>query len=92
MTTRCRSCGAPVLWVTQPNGKAMILDANPDGTAATFDDGNIALRVSEQLFATDDGSTIGALHAVVKGRDDVGDFPHRSHFASCPQADQWRQR
>jgi len=72
----CRSCGAPVLWVTTINNKAMPLDPEP------VEDGN--------LFLTDEGvATViepGSLW------DHLPIPRYVSHFVSCPDRDQWRKK
>lgn len=72
--SRCRSCGAAVLWCrAAASGKQMPVDLEP------AEDGNLSLSVD--LF--------GARIAVV---DPYAPMPrHKSHFATCPQADQWRR-
>jgi len=67
---RCRSCGAPILWVvTVASGKRMPLDAEP-GPA-----GNLVLLTGGRARAAEP--------------DDRPPL-HTSHFATCPQAAEWR--
>jgi hypothetical protein len=79
MKGHCRSCGAPVRWVRTVNGKTMPLD--PDPTP----DGNIIAVVEPG----------GGRVAQVIGKDDLIDESvprYKSHFATCPNADQHRKR
>jgi hypothetical protein len=75
---RCRSCGAPILWARTEKGKKEPIDLEPNPK------GNIILRERE-------GSEARAIHGVP---DEVWpDEPrHTSHFATCPNAAEWRRR
>lgn len=73
----CRSCKAPVIWCRlQPIGAVTPIDAEP------CEHGNIALSMVK-------GEVIGRV--LKKGEE----YPHprrTSHFATCPQAKQWRTK
>jgi hypothetical protein len=81
----CRSCGQPMeMGVTVRAGADMPLDLG------TFDNGNIAI-----VGRTHDGKPL----ALVLQRADLDRARERgvldlrrSHFASCPDAEKWRQR
>lgn len=79
---RCRSCGAPVIWTVTHKGKWMPVDAAP------VEGGNIRLR-SEA-----DGDRVIAEYP---GREHPGLFDdadrarYVSHFATCPESDDWRK-
>jgi hypothetical protein len=64
----CRSCHAPVEWVSTAAGRYMQLDPG------LHDDGNLAIGPDGRAHATDDRPA------------------RRSHFASCPNAEQHRRR
>lgn len=70
MSARCRSCAAPVLWVTTENGKAMPVDAAPSP------DGNLVL----------DGGTARVVAPLLETADERARPHYTSHFATCPQA------
>lgn len=76
----CRSCGKPIAWVKLESGKNHPVD----------DDGYYELADSKpgEVFVTDSGKTFkikeGESYGSIKGR--------YSHFATCPQANQWRGR
>jgi hypothetical protein len=77
---RCRSCGAPIRWAVTVNGKRMPVDDQP------VPDGNLVLS----------DPTPGAYAPVAAAFDPqqlLIDDPPRfvSHFATCPQADQYRK-
>lgn len=75
----CASCGAPIVWAETVNGHPMPVDAE----ART--DGNITLIERETLPPV-------ALYGKVT-QPELGDPPrYVSHFATCPQATQWRRR
>lgn len=76
MTAKCKSCGAEIIWARTSNGHAMPLNAKPTKV--------ITLERPA-------GNTPGARI--------VGDTPiahiadgYTSHFANCPQADDWRKQ
>jgi hypothetical protein len=74
----CRSCGAPVIWVTMiETRKAMPLDAEP------VPNGNIVVDWRHHA-----GAVLTAEE--LAGPDELG-RRYRSHFASCPQASEWRK-
>lgn len=73
----CRSCDAPIKWARTAARKNMPLDCNPDGSLATFPDGNVVVTGWDGPFR---------LVAVVA----AGEGQHRSHFASCPHAAEHR--
>jgi hypothetical protein len=73
----CRTCGAPVVWATTKNDKAMPIDAQPVA------DGNVELAA---------GPTPGTVAATVLSGPSLMPGPLRkSHFATCPDADDWRR-
>jgi hypothetical protein len=79
---RCRSCGAPLRWVTSDaSGAAMPLDAAP--TSA----GNVVLETD----------LLGGESAVVLGPDaadtarDAGEELWMPHWKTCPDAERWRR-
>jgi hypothetical protein len=74
--SRCRSCGASVIWTVTVNGKKMPVDAEPSCDGVFF-------------LERDDGD--GEVHAVHLARVDPGlhrpgDRLYTSHFATCPNA------
>jgi hypothetical protein len=77
----CRSCGAAVIWTETERGKRMPVDAEPvhdDGIAGT----TFVLRAEHEPPL-----------AVAAWPAAFPDEPHYvSHFATCPDADDWRRR
>ncbi len=73
----CRSCNASIVWAKTFKGKLMPVDVHPSP------DGNVLLY-----------EETGLLRAEVQKGDDAKlkwvDY-RRSHFATCPAADQWRR-
>ncbi len=76
----CRSCRARVLWVVTDGGKRMPVDADPvpDGTLVIADRG------------ADDTPHVTSVAPDALLIDDPPRY--RSHFATCPNADQHRRR
>lgn len=74
---KCRSCGAPILWVVTTLGKRMPLDAEP------HPDGNVSLVPA--------GAMVLPAELVEQGKK-IGSKRYRSHFATCPNAAQHRRR
>ena len=76
----CRGCGAEIIWIRTPTGKAMPCDAQP-----------VAFRPSGtggEMVVTPDGRVVRA--DVVKGVGS-GSLGYISHFATCPAADHFRE-
>lgn len=74
--SQCRSCRAPITWAGTVNGKPMPLDAAP--------------------YEGDDERGLFAIHVVdgktlAVGATPADDPVYRSHFATCPNAKEWRR-
>jgi hypothetical protein len=81
--TACRSCGSAIIWTVTERGKRMPVDAQP------LDSGTV------QLVGNAFGESV-ALSRVLSGDSltaarEQGAPLHRSHFASCPEANVWRR-
>jgi hypothetical protein len=77
----CRSCRIEIDWAQLPDGKPVPVDRSNAGDPG----GNLAVR----------RTAAGTLQArVLKAGEQLqaGEVRGISHFASCPQAQQWRQR
>lgn len=75
----CRICAAPIVWaVNERTRRAMPVDADPSprGTVRLIDRGP-GLKPAFQVVPYEE-----------RGHDDL----HTSHFATCPQAGQWRSQ
>jgi hypothetical protein len=77
----CRSCGAPILWATvELSSTRMPVDADP------APEGNVLIRREP-----------GRIWARVLGGAELRqarhehESLHRSHFATCPDAADWRR-
>lgn len=76
MVQRCKSCGAEIEWVKTEYGKNLILDKEPNK------DGNVVLLM---------GKNGNVFAKVMKQGDSFPGKPKRiSHWATCPQSNQWR--
>ena len=80
--SKCRSCGAPIIWITTKAGKAMPCDAEP----IFFDLADMSDKDTKAFVKENGVIAIGIENP--EGQE-VG---HISHFATCPQADRWRTR
>jgi hypothetical protein len=78
--TACRSCGAPIIWLTiRPGSRRMPVDAEPSPS------GNIIADLDQAM-----GVVVSA-EPLRQMKVDTPDEPfYLSHFATCPQADRWR--
>lgn len=75
---RCRSCSAPIVWATTRAGKPMPVDAVP------VEDGNVEL-------APPPAGKRAPVATVLTGPSLLGGPLRKSHFATCKQAEEWRQ-
>lgn len=74
--SRCRSCGAPVLWIRTAAGRRMPLDADSWWIAPDTEGGELGLNAEGEA---------------VRGHSLPGEAPgavlvRTSHFATCPNA------
>ncbi|MBZ0118671.1 MAG: hypothetical protein K8H88_16840 [Sandaracinaceae bacterium] len=76
---RCRSCKALVLWTVTESGELMPVDFAPSA------DGTIAIKPG-----THAGKRVWRSRVV--RLDERGVMRRKSHFASCPNAPEWRKR
>jgi hypothetical protein len=74
---RCRSCDAPIIWAST-GSKLMPVDAEPT------EKGNVEL--------TPGSLGRGVVATVLTAPSLLGGPLRTSHFASCPDAGEWRQR
>lgn len=83
MSSQCRSCGAPVLWVETEKGKRMPLDQQP----VLFPEppGMFVLRAGR------DGDSPRVVAVAVPAGAFEDEPNYRSHFATCPDAKGWRR-
>lgn len=82
MGDRCRSCRAPILWTVVNGDRRMPVEVDP------ADDGNVRVDLDRHTAS-------GAHPATVLGplEREIEDGPlYLSHFATCPDADEWRNR
>ena len=81
--SKCRSCGAKLIWIKTASGKNMPCDyrkirfrRNPE---------------SDIKLVTQDGEITGA-DIVVDGNESYDGIGYFSHFATCPAANEFRKR
>lgn len=82
--SKCRACGAPIVWITTSNGKKMPCDAEPVIYQAN--------RRGKDLIVTPNGEVLKGT-VVPNGSAMIADgYGYISHYATCPQADSFRKR
>lgn len=81
MTTVCRGCGKPIIWIRTHGGKKMPIDID----AVPF----IADRSGTEIFVRRDGSVTVGRRA--EHQDNQAEIGYTSHFATCPKADAFRK-
>lgn len=89
MSDRCRSCDAPIRWVTSAaTGRAMPLDLEPTpaGNVMLHGGGEEEAAAVAEVLATDRLTRARALAAA--GTLDL----YLSHFATCPDAATHRKK
>lgn len=81
----CRSCGAPIRWITTEHGRKMPVDEEPmqgieepRGAYTVFLDSGACTRIRRFLPGEPRYEQI-----TVEGR--------QSHFATCPESKTWRK-
>jgi len=79
-TTSCSACGAPIRWATTTKGRRMPIDPEP------HPEGNIRLQELDDGIAPI-AHVLDALDASM-----TSEPLYRSHFATCPEADEFRRK
>ncbi len=79
MSSICRTCRAPIRWAATEHGRKMPLDADP--YTGPEPGGLFAVR-----YVNGERIAVAAPPAAFEGEP-----LYRSHFATCPQADQHRK-
>lgn len=85
---KCKSCGAPIVWIETVNGKAMPCDAE----AVEYQEN----RKGKSQIVTEDGKVVRG--DLVKNAPDtllpkvVDGTGYISHFATCPYANEHRRK
>lgn len=89
--SKCRSCGAEIIWIKTAGGKAMPCNAQPVSYRAIppipKDVEQLCGNGPVMTLVTPDGRI--ARGTFDPGSDKIG---YVSHFATCPAADQHRRR
>ena len=82
-TSKCKSCGAEILWIKMGSGKMMPVDAKPISYSEVFLPGT----KDTLTLVTEKGTLVSTVFD--PGGDNIG---YTSHFATCPNANQHRKR
>jgi len=80
--TRCRSCGAPIIWRTTSSGKSMPCDAYPVNIVPN--------PKSKNKYLDRFGKIIGG--DITDAAGDHTELVHVPHWATCDKPDQFRRR
>jgi hypothetical protein len=76
---QCRSCKAPIVWVSTALGKRLPLDPDPvEGGNLVVIQGSLKEPASEPIVT-------------YRRPDHGGRLTYQTHFASCPHATQFRR-
>lgn len=73
--SKCRGCGAPIVWITTPAGRSMPCDAVMVSFHPTLDGKD---KVVTTHGAVVSGNIVSSTEAT--------DIDYRPHWATCPQA------
>ena len=76
----CRGCGAPIVWIKTPAGKAIPCDPAPVYYKATPN--------GKDKVVTNRGEVVSC--EIVPGAD-ATDAGYRPHWATCPQAGRFKK-
>lgn len=79
---RCKSCGAPIVWIGMPSGKAMPCDAEQVVYRAD--------KEGKETIITPNGETIRATLDTQPA--DATGIGYKPHWATCPQASNFRRK
>lgn len=79
--SKCKSCGAEIIWIKTANGKSMPCDPEAHFVSERSD-GN-------ETFVMRDGRVVKGFRAYGDATSPVG---YISHFATCPSADRHRRK
>ena len=78
--SKCRSCGADIIWIKMASGKMMPCDASPIRYRLNFASGKLTLVTPGGKITRGDADPVS------------GELGYQSHFATCPCAGQHRRR
>lgn len=82
--SRCRSCGAEIIWAITSNGKKMPVDVavNPNGNIQL-----VAQSLEQSIYEPPFANVIHHVADIAGIEDQL----HMSHFVTCPKATEWRR-
>ena len=87
--SNCRSCGAKIHWVEVRSGKKMPVDPEPIDVD-DMEDGMIVVTADGEIVRSEHGRLYVPGGKAWKG-EGKGIEGFISHFATCPQANEWRR-
>lgn len=80
--SRCRGCGAEIIWIKTVGGRAMPCDPGP----VLYRE----LRTGGMKIMTRDGRVLRA--QMCNDEDKADGIGYISHFSTCPEAEKFRRR
>lgn len=79
---KCRSCGAPIVWIKTTAGKYMPCDATPDYYRITGE--------SDKKIVTPEGEVLTG--EVVNNPWDADEYGYTPHWSTCNAPDKFRNK
>ncbi|MEL6179918.1 MAG: hypothetical protein AAFS10_13250 [Myxococcota bacterium] len=86
---KCRSCGAPIEWRKTPKGKLIPVDAKTYHTLPVKVAESLGMGGERRTLVTKTGIVVPGT-VVPEGTPGAVEG-QESHFATCPNAKQWRR-
>lgn len=77
--SKCKACGADIIWIKTPNGKAMPCDSQKVYFKNTTPYGSLRLVLPDGRLASGEWDL------------ESDQYGYVSHFATCPSADKFRR-
>ena len=80
--SRCKACGAPIVWIKTRSGKTMPCDAKPLNYVVS--------PGAARKIVTPAGDVISC--EITENPEDAAGFGYNPHWSTCPNADSFRRR
>lgn len=85
--TKCKSCGASIVWIKTQNGRSMPCDADPVNYQKNYKGASLIVTAEGAVIRGDivENDPSAPLQKIIDGQGYI------SHFATCPNANQHRK-